>query len=344
MANDSEEKQPPKTPPDAPASKDEAGISASQTDSGSKHSDPTVPQSVVPADAESRRVAAKETGASDVGAVPHGAEDTARPAAEAQAKQTAAEAAKTSGVPPKPAAPAADAAPKPAEPAAAPPKPAAPAGDPPKPAAPAAAGAVPPKPAAPSAPAAAKPAAPTGAAVPPRPAAPKEAPPKPEPLDNPLVQRFKKRFGAAIREAWIDRKQAILVVDAAQLEEITLYARDEEKFNYLADLTAVDWPHREKRFDLIMILYSFEKNERLRIKAHVGEGELVASVTNVWPVANWLEREAFDMFGILFSGHPELKRILLPDEWQGFPLRKEYDILTQDTAWIRENLGIESGQ
>lgn len=330
MANDSEEKQPPKTPPDAPASKDEAGISASQKDSGSKHSDPTVPQSVVPADAESRRVAAKETGASDVGAVPHGAEDAARPAAEAQAKQTAAEAAKTTGVPPT---------------AAAPPKPAAPAAAPPKPAAPAAAGAVPPKPAAPGAPAAAKPAAPAGAAAPPRPPVPpKEAPPKPEPLDNPLVQRFKKKFGAAIREAWIDRKQAILIVDAAQLEEIALYARDEEKFNYLADLTVVDWPHREKRFDLVLILYSFEKNERLRIKAHVAEGELVASMTGVWPVANWLEREAFDMFGILFSGHPELKRILLPDEWQGFPLRKEYDILTQDTAWIRENLGIESGQ
>jgi NADH-quinone oxidoreductase subunit C len=207
------------------------------------------------------------------------------------------------------------------------------------------AGAVPPKPAVPGAPAAAKPAAPAGAAVPPKPAAPpKEAPPKPEPFDNPLVQRFKKRFGAAILEAWQDRKQAILVVETAKLEEIAVFARDDEKFNYLADLTVVDWPKREKRFDLILILYSFEKNERVRIKAHAAEGELVPSVTGVWPVANWLEREAFDMFGVRYSGHPGLKRILLPDEWQGFPLRKDYDILTQDTAWIRENLGIESGQ
>ena len=269
MANDPEEKQPPKpTPPGAPAQKDEAASSASEKDSGAKHTEPSVPQTVV-------------------------------------APATAA--------PPKPAAPAA--------------------------------GAVPPKPAVPGAPAAAKPAAPGGAAVPPKPAAPpKEAPPKPEPLDNPLVQRFKKRFGAAILEAWQDRKQAILVVETAKLEEIAVFARDDEKFNYLADLTVVDWPKREKRFELILILYSFEKNERVRIKAHAAEGELVPSVTNVWPVANWLEREAFDMFGVLYSGHPNLKRILLPDEWQGFPLRKDYDILTQDTAWIRENLGIESGQ
>jgi NADH-quinone oxidoreductase subunit C len=184
-----------------------------------------------------------------------------------------------------------------------------------------------------------------GAAAPPKPAAPpKEAPPKPEPLDNPLVQRFKKRFGEAIREAWIDRKQAILVVDAATLREISLYARDDETFNYLSDLTAVDWPRREKRFDVVLNLYSFSKNERLRLKAHAADNEIVPSVSNVWPTANWLEREVYDMFGIRFEGHPNLKRILLPDEWQGYPLRKDYDILTQDQAWVRENLGIESGQ
>jgi NADH-quinone oxidoreductase subunit C len=106
----------------------------------------------------------------------------------------------------------------------------------------------------------------------------------------------------------------------------------------------VDWPRREKRFDVVLNLYSFAKNERLRIKVHVGEKEQISSVTGVWSTANWMEREVWDMFGIVFSGHPNLTRILLPDEWQGFPLRKDYDILTQDTAWIRENLGIESGQ
>ena len=204
------------------------------------------------------------------------------------------------------------------------------------------------KPAAPAAPAPAQPPAPPAAAKPAAPPAkPAAPPPKKEertPLDNDLVKRFRERFGEAIREAWLDRKQAILVVEAAKLRAIALYARDEEKFDMLSDLTAVDWPKREKRFDVVLQLYSFPKNERLRLKAPAGENEVVPSLTSVWPSANWMERECYDMFGIIFEGHPDLKRILLPDGWQGFPLRKDYDILQQDEAWVRENLGIESGQ
>jgi NADH-quinone oxidoreductase subunit C len=183
------------------------------------------------------------------------------------------------------------------------------------------------------------------AAAPPKPPAP-PPPPKegPVPLDNELVKRYRARFGEAVREAWTDRKQAILVVSLDHLLEIAQYTRDEEQFDLLADLTAVDWPKREKRFDLVLILYSFAKQERLRIKAHVGDGESAASVCGIWPTANWLEREVYDMFGIVFAGHPNLKRLLLPEEWEGFPLRKDYDILQQDDAWVRENLGIESGQ
>jgi NADH-quinone oxidoreductase subunit C len=209
-------------------------------------------------------------------------------------------------------------------------------GEPPKaPAAPAT------TPAAPGTPAA-KPAAPAApkAAAPPA----KEGPPKPQPLDNELVQKLKARFGDAIGEASLDRKQAIVTIAAEQLREVCRYCRDEEKFNMLVDLTAVDWPKREKRFEVILILYSFAKNERVRLKAHAGESERVPSVCEIWPAANWLERECYDMFGIAFEGHPDLKRILMPDEWQGHPLRKDYDILKQDTDWVRENLGIESGQ
>ena len=192
-----------------------------------------------------------------------------------------------------------------------------------------------------------KPAGAGAPAAPPKPAAP--VPPKPPvvlqtPLDNELVKRFRAKFGAALLEATEDRKQAILTVDRARLAEIALHLRDEQKFDMLSDLTAVDWPKREKRFDVVLNLYSFPKNERLRLKVHAADAEEVPSVVSVWPTANWLEREAFDMFGIIFSGHPNLKRILLPDEWQGYPLRKDYDILQQDTAWVRENLGIESGQ
>ena len=194
-------------------------------------------------------------------------------------------------------------------------------------------------PSAPGAPAAAKPPA---AAVPPRP----PAPPKEGPvaLDNDLVKRYKEKFGPAILEAWTDRKQAILVVGRELLGEIALYSRDDEKFDWLSDLTAVDWPKREKRFDIVLNMYSMEKNERLRLKVHATADERVPSVQGIWSTTNWMEREVYDMFGIVFEGHPDLKRILLPDEWQGFPLRKDYDILTQDTAWVRENLGIESGQ
>jgi NADH-quinone oxidoreductase subunit C len=194
------------------------------------------------------------------------------------------------------------------------------------------------KPATPPAPAAAKPAAPRPPATP---APPKEGPVA---LDNDLVKRYKEKFGPAILEAWIDRKQSILVVSREMLGDIALYSRDDEKFDWLSDLTAVDWPKRDKRFDIVLNMYSMEKNERLRLKAHASADERVPSVQGIWSTANWMEREAYDMFGVVFEGHPDLKRILLPDEWQGFPLRKDYDILTQDTAWVRENLGIESGQ
>ena len=198
-----------------------------------------------------------------------------------------------------------------------------------------------------STPPAKAPAAAPPAAAPPKPAAP--PPPKPPvqlqtPLNNELVGRVRAKFAAALLEAIEDRKQAILTVECGRLAEVAQYLRDEEKFDLLSDLTAVDWPKREKRFDVVLNLYSFAKNERLRVKARAGDGEQVPSVAGVWPTANWLEREAFDMFGIIFAGHPNLTRILLPDEWQGYPLRKDYDIIEQDTSWVKENLGIESGQ
>lgn len=199
-------------------------------------------------------------------------------------------------------------------------------------------------PAKPAAPEATNPAASPAAAAPPRPAAPAAPKPGPQPLDNDLVKRYKAKFGEALREAWVDRTQNILVVAQDKWSEVARYTRDEEQFSLLSDLTAVHWPKREKQFDIVLNLYSFKKNERLRLKTQVGDGETVATMSTIWPTANWLEREAFDMFGIPFEGHPDLKRILLPDEWQGHPLRKDYDILTQDTEWVKENLGIESGQ
>ena len=178
------------------------------------------------------------------------------------------------------------------------------------------------------------------------PAKPAAVPPPPvqAPLDSELARRYRERFGGAILDALEDRKQPILIVDSAHLFEIARYSRDLEKFSLLEDYTAVDWPRREKRFDLVAQLYSFTYNTRLRLKASLAATDAADSLVQIWPAANWLEREIYDLFGVVFRGHPGLKRILLPEEWQGHPLRKDYDILQQDTAWVRENLGIESGQ
>ena len=122
------------------------------------------------------------------------------------------------------------------------------------------------------------------------------------------------------------------------------YLKNEAAFDYLVDVTAADYPKRAERFDLVYVVYSFERNQRIRLKTRIPDGYKPATATGVHLTANWLEREAFDMFGIEFAGHPDLRRILMPEEWQGYPLRKDSSILQQDEAWVKQNLGIESAQ
>ncbi len=193
----------------------------------------------------------------------------------------------------------------------------------------------------PATPAAAKPAAPAAA----KPAAPaKPAGPQPEPWESDLVAKLKKQYGSGIREANTYLGQKYLLVDSGIVFEVLRRLCQDEQYDYCVDVTAVHWPKREQPFDIIYILYSFQHNQRVRIKAQIAEGQHLQSVVNLWPTANWLEREVFDMFGIVFDGHPDLKRILLPEGWKGHPLRKDYDILLQDKEWVQINLGIESGQ
>jgi len=188
---------------------------------------------------------------------------------------------------------------------------------------------------------AAKPATPAAA----KPAAPaKPAGPVPEPWKSDLVDSLKKQYGSGVREASTYVGQKYLVVDSGIVFEVLRRMHDDEHYDYCVDITAVHWPKREQPFDLIYILYSFPHNQRVRIKTHLAEGQHVQSAVNIWPTANWLEREVFDMFGIVFEGHPDLKRILLPDGWHGHPLRKDYNILQQDQEWVQINLGIESAQ
>ncbi len=198
-----------------------------------------------------------------------------------------------------------------------------------------------PKQAAPAQPAAK--AAPSEAA--PKAAAPaKPAGPAPLPWQSEIADAVRSAFPEGPLEALTYLGQNFLVVPSERILPVAMFLKSELGFDMLADLTAVDYPKREKRFEVIYELYSFPRNERLRLKAPLGDGETIESVVSVWGVADWLERECFDMFGIRFANHPNLKRILLPDEWEGYPLRKDYGILQQDAKWVRENLHIESGQ
>ena len=187
-------------------------------------------------------------------------------------------------------------------------------------------------------------------AAPAKPAAAPKAPPKPvvkpEPWSSPLLDEIKRRFPDAVTEAVVFRNQPSVTVAKQSLIAVGEFLKSNDGGAYvvLTDETAVDYPKREKRFEIIYQLYSFRLNSRLRLKVMTGEGELVPSVSGLWPAANWLEREVYDMFGVQYEGHPDLKRILLPDGWTGHPLRKDYDILKQDDAWVQANLGIPSGQ
>ena len=201
----------------------------------------------------------------------------------------------------------------------------------------------------------AKPAAPAGSPVgtppkataPPKPPAPTAEPAvKPEPWSSPLLDELQKRFPGALSDTVVFRNMPSVTVAKESLATVCDFLKSDEggEYTLLTDHTAVDYPKREKRFDLIYHLYSFKRNDRLRVKVVAGEGEKVPSVVRIWPTANWLEREVYDMFGVQYEGHPDLKRILLPDGWTGHPLRKDYDILKQDDAWVEANLGIKSGQ
>ncbi len=193
-----------------------------------------------------------------------------------------------------------------------------------------------------------KPPTPAAKPVPPKPAAP--PPPKAPavmaatPWDDDLARDIKAHFGAGVKETSTYLGQNFIVTTPETAVTLLEYLKVEADFDYLVDLTAVDWPKRPERFDLVYILYSFARNQRVRIKTVIPEGYRPQSAVGVHLTANWLEREVYDMFGIEFKGHPDLRRILLPDEWQGYPLRKDYSIIQQDQRWVQENLGIESGQ
>ncbi|GAB4420148.1 MAG: hypothetical protein Kow002_08320 [Anaerolineales bacterium] len=140
-----------------------------------------------------------------------------------------------------------------------------------------------------------------------------------------IVQTLQKKFETAFEEF---RGEAHVFVQPEQIVDVLTYVRDEQGFPLLSAMTAVDyWPQQEPRFHVIYQLTSIEKNLSLQIRVPVAAtNPVVPTVTGVFAAANWREREIWDMFGIRFEGHPDPRRILMPQDWEGHPLRKDYPL------------------
>jgi NADH-quinone oxidoreductase subunit C len=144
-----------------------------------------------------------------------------------------------------------------------------------------------------------------------------------------IAATLRENFADTVQDEIEDRGEVTIVVDRAHIAEVCAFCRDSEglEFVMLSDLTAVDYWPNEPRFALCYHIYSGQHNLTLRLKVYApGDDPTVPSVTGVWPGANWFEREAWDMFGIKFEGHPDLRRILMPYDWVGHPLRKDYPL------------------
>lgn len=144
--------------------------------------------------------------------------------------------------------------------------------------------------------------------------------------DSPIAAALEQRFGPVIQGGHNERNEPTLFVAPASIVEVSRVMREEQGFGRLSGITAVDWLPADSRFEVVYLLHSLEKNQRFRLKCRVAEGEEIDSVTPVWRSANWYEREVFDMFGIRFRNHPDLRRILMPADWEGYPLRKDYPV------------------
>jgi len=166
----------------------------------------------------------------------------------------------------------------------------------------------------------------------------------PKPVDasgHALVKKLRAEFDATVIEASEFLGQLSIRIDPARIVDVCRSLRDDtdKPFNYLSDLTCVHYPdHKEAPFEVVYNLYSIPANERVRLKVPVNEADGVDSVTGVWPSADWPEREVYDLFGVEFRNHPDLRRILLPPDWEGHPLRKDYPLEFVENAWTEKHL------
>ena len=187
-----------------------------------------------------------------------------------------------------------------------------------------------------------QPASAGGAGAPKAPVKKKEEGPKPtDASNNPLVKKIRGAFDGAVLEATEFIGQLSIRIERTRILEVCDFLkRDREsRFDFLSDLTCVHFPDRaEAPFEVVYNLYSISANERVRLKVATTEDAGAESVTSVWPTANWMEREVFDLFGVPFRNHPDLRRILLPPDWEGHPLRKEYPLEFIENNWTAKHL------
>lgn len=188
---------------------------------------------------------------------------------------------------------------------------------------------------------AAQPAVPAGGAPKP-PVKKKEEGAKPtDASGHPLVKKLKAKFGEEIGAAVEFIGQLSVTVTRGSIVEVCDFLKrdDETPFDYLSDLTCVHYPdNKAAPFEVVYNLYSIPANERVRLKVSTTDAAGVESVTGVWPAANWMEREVFDLFGIPFGNHPDLRRLLLPPDWEGHPLRKDFPLEFVENAWTANHL------
>ena len=158
---------------------------------------------------------------------------------------------------------------------------------------------------------------------------------------NNLIQLEKKinsELGTKINTSKIKHNCVYLNIDSNDLTEIILFLKsnNELKFSQLTDITAVDYPEKEKRFKLVYLILSHQFNQRIAIDYNIGDKEIVSSISSIFPSANWMEREVFDMYGINFKNHPDLRRILTDYGFEGYPLRKDFPLTGHDEVRYSE--------
>ena len=145
--------------------------------------------------------------------------------------------------------------------------------------------------------------------------------------ENEVALAVEEFEAAALADGKFDRGEVTLEITASRIVDVCRFLKEQQQFVRLSTVTGVDRYPAEPRFEVVYHLHSIARNLRLRVKARVsGEHPEIDSVTGVWRAANWYERETFDLFGIRFRNHPDLTRIMLPDDWEGHPLRKDYPV------------------